>query len=151
MSDPVEMDLKPRNVASEYLKALARIEELEEENERLRVKIKGPSSWPCGICGTPKVLDCPVCGKARIEAALALHQEFRVYGECECEGPDEDGTHEGSLVDCDGLYGCAKSYLYSVCSVCHTSNGEMTEDSPDEQAWPCPTVAALAGEGGEEP
>ena len=106
MSDPVEMDLKPRNVASEYLKALD-----------------------------------------RIRAALALHQEFRVYGECECEGPDEDGTHEGSLVDCDGLYGCAKSYLYSVCSVCHTSNGEMTEDSPDEQAWPCPTVAALTGEG----
>ena len=71
MSDPVEMDLKPRNVASEYLKALARIKELEAENERLLAKIKGPSSWPCGLCGTPKVLDCPVCSKARIEAALA--------------------------------------------------------------------------------
>ena len=70
MSDPVEMDLKPRNVASEYLKALARIKELEAEGERLRAEVK------LHLNGERKLL-------ARIEAALALHKEQAWSGRCE--------------------------------------------------------------------
>ena len=75
MSDPVEMDLKPRNVASEYLKALARIKELEAEGERLRAEVK------LHLNGERKLL-------ARIEAALALHKprwptmDGKGYGPC---------------------------------------------------------------------
>ena len=49
------------------------VRKLRAEVERLKAKIKGPSVWPCGVCGTPQVLTCPVCYEAKIEAALALH------------------------------------------------------------------------------
>ena len=70
------------------------------EVERLRAKIKGPSSWPCGICGIPKVLECPVCGKAEIERLRERSLNWLVHLHHDCGkagGRPEPGEREAAI------------------------------------------------------
>lgn len=102
---------------------------LEAEVERLRDKIKGPSSWPCGICGTPKVLGCPVCGKARIEAQA--HKQ--PFGLSENVRMVQGKRHRNAEARIEAALACHKEWHDGRCYAC-------------ERAYPCPTVRALRGE-----
>ena len=72
---------------------------------------------------------------------MSEHREYRVYDECGHDHRDgEPGTTD---VECIGPV-CEEGYMYSVCYACHTDDGEMGEDGPWEQAWPCDAAKAQA-------
>lgn len=67
------------------------------------------------------------------------HKEHRIYDEC---GHDHREGDPGTVHVWDVGICCEDGYLYSVCYACHTDDGEMTEDGPWEQAWPCDAAVA---------
>ena len=72
---------------------------------------------------------------------VAEHREWKVYDECGHEHKIGDpGVIE---VEDIGLV-CSEGYGYSVCFACHTDDGDMREDGPWEQAWPCDAAEAQA-------
>jgi hypothetical protein len=82
---------------------------------------------------------------ARVEKVIALHTEWRIYDECGHSHTDEE-VARGEAHDIPEVgITCEEGYLYSVCRLCHTDDGEAREDT-DEGSWPCPTVRLLDGE-----
>jgi Arc/MetJ-type ribon-helix-helix transcriptional regulator len=93
--------------------------------------------------------------KARIDRALSLHREFKIYDECDHDHRyNEDGTLPEGVLDIDEIgLTCQDAYLYSICSNCCTGGSEewQTEACANDHkhdgaspCWPCPTRAALA-------
>ena len=93
--------------------------------------------------------------KARIDKALELHREFKIYDEC---GHKHEFNSDGSLpegvlnVSEIGLV-CADGYLHSICRECCTGGSQeyQTEACASDHlhegaaaCWPCPTAAALS-------
>ena len=72
---------------------------------------------------------------------MGEHTEYRIYDDCEHGHAEGDpGTTEVRDV---GIC-CEDGYMYSLCYVCHTDDGELEENSPTEQAWPCDAAKAQA-------
>ncbi|OLE25881.1 MAG: hypothetical protein AUG44_14700 [Actinobacteria bacterium 13_1_20CM_3_71_11] len=93
--------------------------------------------------------------KGRIDKALALHVEFKIYDECDHDHRyNEDGALPEGVLDIDEIgLTCQGAYLYSICSNCCTGGSEewQTEACANDHkhdgaspCWPCPTRAALA-------
>jgi hypothetical protein len=93
--------------------------------------------------------------QARIDKALALHRETKIYDECGHKHKMADdytvpaGLH---LIEEVGLT-CEDGYQYSICRECCTDDGYQTETCVDNHehggsaaCWPCPTHACLAGD-----
>jgi hypothetical protein len=85
--------------------------------------------------------------ESRIDAALALHSEFRIYGECDHQHNEDDPGVKS--IENVGLT-CEDGYEYSICRECCTSgSGYQSEDCAEHDrvfCWPCETSAALKGE-----
>ena len=110
-----------------------------EENKRLR------ESYDPLMRERNYISESLLDARARIDAALALHHEQRVYDECDCPGGHAEEDAGAIYIEDDGYITCEKGYRYSICFDCHTDDGACTEDSPTEQAWPCRNVKALRG------
>ena len=82
--------------------------------------------------------------EARIEAALALHQEFGIYDECGHDHTEED-VRTGKAIDVPEVgITCEDGLVQKVCRHCHLWNDEPYERTEDGEC-PCPTVEALTG------
>lgn len=83
--------------------------------------------------------------QARIDKALALHTESKLYTECGHDHTDDD-SDDLLYVDEVGTV-CEDGYLVTICRVCCcTASGDQSEECAshhDGPCWPCPTRAAL--------
>jgi hypothetical protein len=90
--------------------------------------------------------------QARIEEALKIHSQFRVYDECGHQHEDDDPD----VIEIDEIgLTCGDGYLYSICANCCTGGSRewQTETCASEHkhdgdaaCWPCPTRIALTEE-----
>ncbi len=90
--------------------------------------------------------------QARIDAALALHSQFRVYTECGHHHEDDDPD----VIEIDEIgLACGDGFMYLICANCCTGGSRewQTEACASEHkhdgsatCWPCPTRKALTSE-----
>lgn len=89
--------------------------------------------------------------QARLDKALALHREFKIYEPC---GHDHDDGEAGTDFFAEVGNVCEDGYRYSICGFCCTDGSEQHEvcadhHMPEEKpnlCWPCQTRRVLKGE-----
>ncbi|MFI6302151.1 hypothetical protein ACIBCH_09790 [Amycolatopsis thailandensis] len=84
--------------------------------------------------------------QARIDKALTLHVEFKIYDDCGHKHTAEDVDAGRAINVADVGYTCADGYEYSICRHCCTrDSGFQSEECAGHvrPCWPCPTRNAL--------
>ncbi|MGW4127984.1 hypothetical protein [Amycolatopsis japonica] len=84
--------------------------------------------------------------QGRIDKALTLHTEFKIYDECGHKHTAEDVDAGRAINVPDVGYTCSDGYEYSICRHCCTGDSGFQSEECEghtRPCWPCSTVAAL--------